>query len=245
MRSLTCELVNKFLAHIAKVGKSVHTCRGYRQVILALWNEAYQDGLNDNPPLRVKKIARPRLLVQAFTHKQINALIAQAEKMGGSDKYGNRRSVFWPAAILAGYASGLRRSDLLAVKWSTIEDDGTTTVIQQKTGYPVRVRFDSESLRFMEQLTRPVDRALPWPYDRDFFSRSFRHLCICAGLERGTFKWLRRSGGSYAESVQPGAGSRLLGHRDEGVFRRHYQDDAIARPQAVEPPPIRNGRKTK
>jgi hypothetical protein len=97
----------------------------------------------------------------------------------------------------------------------------------------------------MEKLNRPVDLAIPWPYDKHFFSRVFKFICINAGMEFGSFKWLRRSGGSYAESVQPGAGSRLLGHRDEGVFRRHYQDDSIARPNAVEPPPIRNGRKTK
>lgn len=238
IRSLNCELVNRFLIHLTKIGKSAHTCRGYRQALIAVWNEAYQDGHNNTPPLRVKKIKRPRQVIQAFTHDDICALVEHAKRLGGCDKFGNRRAIFWQAAILAAYSTGLRRADLLAVKWSAIEDDGTTSVIQQKTGYPIRVRFDSDALSLMEQLSRPVDAALPWPYNGDFFSKTFKHICINAGMENGMFKWLRRSSGSYAESIQPGGGSRMLGHRDEGVFRRHYEDGAITKAQAVEPPKI-------
>lgn len=83
-----------------------------------------------------------------------------------------------------------------------------------------------------------ADRALPWPHDYHVFGRHFGMLVKRAGVRPGTFKWLRRSAGSYAESMQPGAGTRLLGHRDANVFNGFYRDDQIVQQQPIEPPDL-------
>ena len=59
------------------------------------------------------------------------------------------------------------------------------------------------------------DRLLPWPFTANRLQTTFNTLVKTAGVRKGQFRWLRRSAGSYAESVTPGAGARLLGHRDE------------------------------
>jgi len=60
-----------------------------------------------------------------------------------------------------------------------------------------------------------------------------------AGLQSGTFRWLRRSAGSYAESVQRGNGAAALGHRSEGVFRTHYDDPSISKPTPIIVPALK------
>jgi hypothetical protein len=81
-------------------------------------------------------------------------------------------------------------------------------------------------------------RAFPWPYKPDALTPRFRVIIRMSGVNRGTFCWLRRSAGSYAEKMQPGAGKRLLGHRAEWVFRDHYHDLSVAPPEMVEPPAL-------
>jgi hypothetical protein len=59
-----------------------------------------------------------------------------------------------------------------------------------------------------------------------------------AGVRDGCFKWLRRSAGSYADAAQAVNGSRLLGHADQRVFGKHYEDKSINRKEPIAPPKI-------
>jgi hypothetical protein len=61
-----------------------------------------------------------------------------------------------------------------------------------------------------------------WMLDPSFFGRHFRAVAKAAGVNRGTFRFLRRSSGSYVELQQPGAGGKHLGHADGRTFGKHY-----------------------
>lgn len=235
---LECKLINDWLVHLREIGKSHHTLATYRAGILCVWNAAYVDELNNTPPLRVRKIKKPRLVVEAYTHAEIRQLLSGAENLRGYDLNGNKRSDFWQALIHAAYASGLRRGDLIAVSSSSVADDGLCTVIQHKTGYPVTVRFSAETLQHAAKLKSDKRLLLPWPYRTDSMTTAFRLVRNAAGIDRGSFRWLRRSAGSYAESERYGAGAQLLGHRDHNVFTRHYEDKSIAVTKPVEPPSV-------
>lgn len=231
---------NKWLTMLQ--GRDIHanTVCGYRAAVRSLWNSAYEAELIDTPPLRLKRIKRPLHVVEAFNHGELTAILAEAEKVRGYLPNGVRASDMWRAIILLAYSTGLRRGDMLRLKRSQIRDDGSATVVQNKTGYQVRVKLSAEALAAIKKL-KPDDndeRALPWPYSSGCMQVVFARLVKRAGVRIGQFRWLRRSAGSYAESVTPGAGARLLGHRDERVFRAHYEDADISRPTAIEPPAI-------
>lgn len=121
---IDCELVNRFLVYLQESGAKPFTLDGYRRAILCVWNDALLSGANDNPPTRLRKIRRPHAPVTAFTHEEIQQLLAVAESLAGWFPNGAKRSEFWRAAIHSAYSTGLRRGDLLRVQRSAIGRDG-------------------------------------------------------------------------------------------------------------------------
>lgn len=212
------------------------TIDGYRRCLLAVWNDAYENGLTETPPLRVKKIKVPRVVIQAYTHAELRKLLHAAENLKGRHRNGNRRADFWQAMIHAAYSTALRRSDLLRVFKRDIDANGFASVIQGKTGHIVRVKFSPETLKFAGRLTDYNGLLLPWPYHIEQMVPRFDCLKRAAGVNRGSLKWIRRSAASYAERDQIGGGSRLLGHRSPEVFRESYNDATISGERPVEPP---------
>ncbi len=204
---------------------------------MVVWNQAYEDGDNDSPPLRVRKIRSPRDPVEAFTQDAIRELLKYVANLAGYFPNGAKRSDFWTAAINAAYSTGLRRGDLLKLKRSQIGERGVCHVQQNKTGYPVTVRLSPEALVAIWRMNVVEDgRALPWPYHENAMGRQFRRLVKDSGIRCGQFRWLRRSAGSYAEREGRGNGTRALGHRSERIFRDFYEDRSITEVEPVGPP---------
>lgn len=236
IHALTCELVNEWLGSLSDGGMSAWSLRGYRGALLTVWNAAFEAGDNQIPPLRLRRVRKPTLIVEAYTHAEIRKLLRAAGKLRYRHCDGNRAADFWRAAIHVGYCCGPRRGDLLRIEWRQVSGD-VLTFAQHKTGFAHTVLLSADALKFCRKL-RSDGKLLPWPHNADWFSRKFTRLRISAGVTRGSFKWIRRSAGSYAEREQSGAGSRLLGHRDPAMFHKHYEDRSITRKDAPCPPPL-------
>lgn len=231
------DLANEWLAALAAEGLRPETVDGYRRALLVVWNDACLAGVNDHPPLRLRTIRKPRLIVRAFTHEEIRRLLVAASKLVRTYSNGTFERDFWQAAVHAAYSTGLRRGDLInRLRWADVAEDGTAWVIQHKTNYPVPVRLSSEALEFARRLGGPY--VLPFPHHMSRFAVEFGRIAKAAGVG-GQFKWLRRSAGSYADREQPGNGARLLGQRSDKVFKAHYDDHTITGSRPVEPPQIR------
>lgn len=235
---LTCELLNSWLNHAKERGLSAYTINAYREQILVLWKSAYWDRLTEIPPLRVRPVKKPRLMVRAYTHEEIRTLLNAASKLRGHHDNGNKRSDFWRAMIHSAYSTALRRGDLLVAFRKFIAPDGTYRLIQRKTGLPLIVQFSPEAIAYIERLSDPNGLALPWPHRLDSLVWAFRRLRNLAGIKHGSLKWLRRSAGTYAEQAVPGNGKRILGHRSDGVFERHYKDALLIDGAPPTPPPL-------
>lgn len=235
--ALDCQLVNEFLVHLQEGTLRPDTVAGYRRALMVVWNEAYQAGDNNTPPLRVRKIRCPRDTVEALSHFQIGQLLTFATSLAGFFPNGIRRADFWTATIHSAYGTGLRRGDLLRVKRSQIDERGVARVLQNKTKYPVTVRFPERAIEVIDRM-RVDDRALPWCFHENALSRQFRRLAFAAGVGHAQFRFLRRSAGSYCEKMQPGAGPKLLGHRREQTFRDFYDAPAITQSEPIQPPPL-------
>lgn len=234
---LTADLANTWLAELAEGGMNPRTLYGYRAALSCVWRDAFAAGDNDHAPLRLRRIKKPRLIIHAYTLIELRAILNYAEKLSGKHRDSNMQSDFWQAAVYAGYSIGARRGDLLDLQRDQIGPDGTIRFIQHKTGYPAGGKLSIEALYFIRRL-RSDGPALPWAYKRACFTRTFKRLRKSAGINRGTFKWVRRSAGSHAESQMAGDGPRLLGLRCEGIFKLHYEDQDITGAVPVSPPPL-------
>lgn len=237
IEAVDCDLANEWLAELVAAGKNPQTIDGYRRALLAVWNDAYLSGDNENPPLRLRKIKKPRLIIEAYSHDEIKKLLAAASKLITEHQDGNRAKDFWQAAIHVAYSCGARRGDVLTLDWKHVAPSGRLTFLQNKTQYTHTVKLSEDAIKYARKLTSK-GKVLPWPYEKNWFGECFARLRESAGVKRGSFKWLRRSAGSYAESITPGAGARLLGHRDGRMFSKHYADSEIIGESAAEPPPI-------
>jgi integrase len=235
--SLSCELVNDWLAELETDGMTAYTLDGYRRALLSIWNAAYLERANDNAPSRLRRVKKPRLIIEAYTHTELRQLLDTAAKLRTLHVDDNKAADFWQAAIHAGYSCGARLGDVLTLEWRHVTPDGVLTFLQSKTQYANTVRLSAEAMKFARRLGESK-YVLPWPYQVNWFCLSFQRLKKAAGIKRGSFKWIRRSAGSYAEAEQPGSGGRLLGHRDERMFRRHYEDSSITAAKPIEPPPL-------
>jgi integrase len=233
---LTCDLANEWLAELAAGGMNPRTLWGHRAALLCVWRSAYQAGENDHPPLRLREIKKPALLIRAYTQHELRRILSHAATLARRHRDGNSQADFWQAAIHVGYCLGARRGDLLDLLREQITDQGYVQFVQHKTGFISAGKLSQQAMHFVGRLSGVA--VLPWPYKRACFTRTFKRLRSAAGVTRGTFKWVRRSAGSYAESELRGNGARLLGHRSETTFRDHYEDATISQPSPVEPPPL-------
>ena len=242
IKVLTCDVANEWLSALMGTGLAPVTVDNYRRALRVVWMFAYMEGDAPDPPFRLKKIrVRRQASVEAYTHDEIGKLLTAAKALVGYFPNGVKRCMFWKTAISAAYSTGLRRHDLLVLNRSEIAADGMALVVMHKTGYRVAVRFSDEAMegiRTMAGIVENDERAIPWPHHENALPRQFRALTRRAGVTRGSWKWLRRSCGSYAEAANPGTGYRALGHRSLQVFNGHYNDEKITVAKPVSPPPL-------
>lgn len=114
----------------------------------------------------------------------------------------------------------MRRGDVWCFRRDSIRPDGSARLVQRKTGKIVTVRLRPSTVAALADVGGA--QPLRWTLNASFFGRHFKRIVVASGVGRGTFKFLRRSSGSYVELEQPGAGHKHLGHADAKVFARHY-----------------------
>lgn len=229
-REPTARLLNEYLTALENRGLKPETVRGYRTSLLAVLRFA---GWQPESPIRHVRM-RDRQ-VDCFSLEELRLLIRTAEKMEGVLPNGVAYRDFWPLAIRSGYGTGLRYGDLFSVPAATIDADGVCHVVQSKTGRGVTVRFPKEATRAIRR--HGLDSAVPWPYSGNQFRTEFKALVIASGVRRGSWKWLRRSAGTYMEAAKPGFGHKLLGNAAD-IFRQHYWAFKLLNPGPVSPPEL-------
>lgn len=233
---------NTIIAAELARGVTPNTVRGMRAGVRTLWNSAWWAEILDKPPGRIRRIKLKIALPQCWTREELAKLAAQIEMLEGNLRSCPEisRKQFWRALVATAYYSGLRHGDLDALTWQNFRGD-TLYVHMGKTGDMLSARLPADCMKLLEPL-----RAIGLKYVfSDLLSRGeqdevFRRLLQAAGLP-GSFKWLRRSGASFLESVNPGAAKGFLGHRTHGLAYRHYVDPTIAQQDKPIPPSIEGG----
>lgn len=233
LSELDADRINEYLLHLSSGVRSPSTIRNYRTTILSLLRFLQWKPI-EREYVRKVKVAKTR--IDGWKRHEVEQLVAVAQVLEGYHKDGVPRSVFWTCAIVCGYSTGLRWGDLVTLPVDSIGERGVCEVIQSKTGKPVRVKFARVALDLLRAHGKPV--VLPWPYTQKAFCACFARIVERAEVSRGSFKWLRRTAGSYADLEQRGAGRRLLRHSSDAIFDNHYAVAHIVAANPVSPPPL-------
>lgn len=229
-KTLDANTLNEFLALLESQGLSPHTVNGYRASIMAVWSYA----TGQRVPFKIRRVRPPQQPVEGWRVAEIRQLCRVASTFRGTLPNGVPKRLFWLTAIHCGFATGLRYGDLARLKRSQIRRDRVCQVIQSKTGKLVSVRFSRSAMRLIARHGREV--VLPIPHTQKWFCEQFSRLVERAGIRGGSFRWLRRSAGSYVE-LATGRGPELLGNT-RAVFDTNYRVADIVKRDPPEPPPI-------
>lgn len=234
LAELTADTINEYLVHLQKQDLQPATLKGYRASVVTVlrfikWKP------EEWPYIRAVRV--PRKKSDGWQKSEIERLLGVAAQLGGYYLNGVRKSDFWIASILAGFSTGLRWGDMAQLPVRDIQPDGRCRVVQHKTGHVVDVKFSPDALAYIRRHGKSV--VIPSPHSQKWFCEEFQRLVACAEVRTGSFKWLRRSAGSYAEAEKHGAGRLLLGHTNDVTFDKHYRVDEIVSPKPIELPTLR------
>jgi integrase len=223
--------INSFLSQLN--GLSPFTKNKYRADFLAIWRAAADDDKVPYP--RSRRIRRERTvaqIIECYLEHEARSLTVAAEHLVGAYPNGIARRQFWPAAIRAGWDTGLRRGDLWRIDVKKIRKDRTMLIVQSKTGQQITVRFHPSTIKAINR----AGGTLEWVLCEWCFGVHFQEVVALSGISRGTFRWLRRGSGSRIDADNPGQGHKHLGNGRQ-VFERHY-DAKLGDGQRPMPPEL-------
>lgn len=237
---LCADLLNGYLLWLRNSGRSPFTCKQRRASLLVLWRAAADDGFAPAvpPTSKIRQVRTPDPPKEVWSPGDVAKLIASCDVIAGTFRtLPVDRPDYFRTLIAAAYDSGLRRSDLHAMRAAGI--DTRTNITQLKTGRCVVVKFSEHTARQIAAFVSGSGRELIWPRwseHRGVFSRMFQKIVLSAGL-KGSFSKLRKTSGTEVERLAPGSGWVHLGHSSPDTARVWYINQARAYAGNVPLPP--------
>jgi len=237
-REMTADCVNEYLKkRLTEV--STITARNERGIILSLWVNAYQTGVVDTLPRGILRIRVRRAATRAWTLDEVKKALDEARKSKGLRmRSGADLGDMLRAWILLGYESGARFGDCWSFRKENIVGEALQWT-QHKTGDPLSKILTPACLEACDTMLAksPDGTILGWVCGKRHATRVMRdHLAKCE--LPGTSKWLRRSGATHIEMLEPGRARLHLGHRSVGLAEKSYLDWAQIRTKTPRAPSL-------
>lgn len=143
------------------------------------------------------------------------------------------------ALILVAFHTGLRRGDLLALRWADVDlERRTLTVLETKNGRPMIAALSERAAAELAKLPRPHKHALVfcgWRSDTRAYSfrKLWERVCEEAGLPGRVFHELRHGCGSAlaARGINQAQIMAIMGHRTltaSARYMHHSTEDKRA-----------------
>jgi len=225
-KSLTADLLNAWIDQLIADGYQRITARNYSMAILTLWRSAFPP---ESPPAGLAAVRRLRVqqpIPRAWRSDETLRLLDASDRLTRIHRAtGITWSAFARAWLLVGYHSGLRGCDLLSVPLSLVSTDRPFVIRQSKTEWPIVIRLPPQAIEAV-LATVPPRRELFLPFSANVLYYHTLRLLKLAGLP-GSPKWLRKTGATAVELIQPGSAMAYLGHKTPGLAYRHYVDPTI------------------
>ena len=201
------------------------TVANHRRMLGTLYRRAVKDKLAKECSEKICRVKHFYPPVRAWTLKELSGLVREAKQMpGGTIKHPCEYRVLMPAWVLAGYTTGLRRGDMLRIRWDELRGNRLALVMSKTSRQHVCV-LDDAAMEALQRLPRYDRIIFGTIISRDQIKKVMRRLIMRAGLE-GSGKYLRRSSATYAE-ISGLSATMQLGHQTPGMAYRHYVDQVI------------------
>lgn len=235
-----CQLVpNAVNTMLCGLNLSPVTVANIRRELLTLWRYAYEEGITESQPTRIRKIRQPATAPVCWSGDTLariwKAAMADATLIRVRSKL--RRCDILPAWIGIGYDSALRFSDVHALTRDDIRERCVVTTAS-KTGKAVARQLSEATLEQVARLASlSPDRTLfRWALPRRRALQVWRAFLDEHGFG-GSSKWLRRCAATALECRERGAATAFLQHSHPSLAIRHYIDATqVGVPSS--PPPI-------
>ena len=238
---LTCEIVN---AMFSKMPGSPQLKHNTRRELLTVWRWAFESGLTNHPPLRLKRIRVKARPVEAWSMKMLERLLCAAaqDHTPVSRRWPQvTRALVLPAWIGLGFDTGLRFADIHNLTIHSFRNN-CVAVSANKTGKVTIRPVSDETADEVARLFKlsPDGTLFKWALPRRRAFVMWQTFLREQGV-RGSSKYLRRSCATYVHKKAPGRASDYLSHSDTKLIWRHYLDQTLLdMPEG--PPPIRRAR---
>lgn len=242
LAEITADDISRWVRHMQAKGLSPYTIRSKRGDVVCVLNLAVERELRE-PLRKVRSVRLPHPTPKAWTLEEFGRIMRACQSIRGHMLDGTPRREYWSALVSAAYDSGLRRTDLLAIRSSEIDDSGRYWVPMNKTGHAVCSRFRPITVKLIRSLAqRRGDRVFAIPGKngreghRNQLIKWWPKIRKMAGIaDGGAFYRVRKTGATHVEKHQPGAAKAYLGHATESMVR-FYVDRRIAGDDPPLPP---------
>ena len=202
--AITPERCKKFYAGLRVRGSVHYAAKHFKWFRYLLGYALRMQQVDSNASLAVR-VKHPNSREAIWTEDQINAALAAADELG------------YPAmriAIMIGYDTSLRPSDIRALRWKQFDGESLWVVVE-KTGKPHRVPLYPETVEALKAHRRlggvirhdeshVILSKRRRPYTKDGFTHVFREIATKAGIPATLqFRDIRRT--ASAERAAAGA----------------------------------------
>lgn len=224
LSDLTTDAISRFTIARQET-RSARTARNDRDSIYLLAKAAADEGLAPEirRPRRPKVARKPP---EAWDVDQLKRLRAATERMPNA--------LYWRTLLDTAFETCLRCSDVLRFDMETLSENGTATLVVEKTGQVHSVRLTPATIEALRKLGGRYP--LRWKSHSAAFYYAWIRLRRLAGVQRGAMQQIRRTAASMLEAQQPGSATRALGHKTPWLASDSYIDPRIAGRQPLQPP---------
>lgn len=224
MRAMTVDHVADCLQAISDTGRANRTVNNCRQILLTLWQWAYELDLKDDPPptkRRLPKLREPKIVPNSWTLEQMATLkeaCLAAKPLPRFKPYLWTGQHWWALCSLI-WDTGHRVTALLKTPRDALDSDGYLHVSAEDTKHFGEMvhKLKPSTIALIESLS-DGDLLLHWPKKpRQLWVCFERDVLVPSGLPYGArhkFHCIRRTSAShlYAATGSPYDAMAHLGH---------------------------------
>jgi len=235
LSDLTEQHIAEYLS-IRAQSKSASTVNRDGRYLRMLWMCAYDEGLVERPPRRIRRLPERVPTPTAWTSEEVGRLLLEAGTLDGYICC-VPASLWWGSLFATTYWTGCRIGALRTARKADWDSPRSALLIRnQKNGHEQLYILPGSCAKRLDELAvfckREDGLLWPWPYAKQTLFTRARRIIEASGIRcpksrLQLFHRLRRTNLSYCAKADPVVAQRQADHASYETTRRHYIDPTI------------------